>query len=241
MKTVAIGDIHGRKVWKKIVERENPDRVVFVGDYFDSYEFTALEQMSNFQEIIEFKKSGECEVVLLVGNHDHHYFPGIDGSNISGFQARACSSISYLIYENKEHLQIAFETENFVFSHAGISQVFMDETFGKDGWDRENMVLLLNQKFKYQPKYFCFLSGSGFTNPYGDDPFQGPLWIRPRSLMRANKNTLRKQIIQVVGHTQMNKIDTGKTTGGRYWFIDTLGTSGEYLIIKDQNIWPVNI
>jgi hypothetical protein len=52
--------------------------------------------------------------------------------------------------------------------------------------------------------------------------------------MSSNKNNLRKKLIQVVGHTSMFKIDKkGTSTGGRYWFIDTLDTSGEYLIYED--------
>ena len=38
MKLVAIGDIHGRDIWKQIVETEQPNTVVFVGDYFDSFD-----------------------------------------------------------------------------------------------------------------------------------------------------------------------------------------------------------
>lgn len=33
MKTVIVGDIHGRTIWKDILEKEQPDRVVFLGDY----------------------------------------------------------------------------------------------------------------------------------------------------------------------------------------------------------------
>jgi hypothetical protein len=52
--------------------------------------------------------------------------------------------------------------------------------------------------------------------------------------MRANKDTLRKKVIQVVGHTQQQQIDIkGMATGNRYYYIDTLDTSGEYLIIED--------
>jgi len=43
MKTIFIGDIHGQDTWKKIVESENPDRVVFIGDYFDSFDIGAAE------------------------------------------------------------------------------------------------------------------------------------------------------------------------------------------------------
>jgi hypothetical protein len=45
---------------------------------------------------------------------------------------------------------------------------------------------------------------------------------------------LKKVCRQVVGHTQQHQIDTkGGSTGGRYYFIDTLDTSGEYMIITD--------
>ncbi len=37
MKTIVIGDIHGRTSWKDIIEKEQTwDKVIFIGDYFDS-------------------------------------------------------------------------------------------------------------------------------------------------------------------------------------------------------------
>jgi metallophosphoesterase superfamily enzyme len=44
MKTVFIGDVHGRDVWKNIIEVEKPNRVVFIGDYFDSFDISPAEQ-----------------------------------------------------------------------------------------------------------------------------------------------------------------------------------------------------
>ena len=38
MKTIAIGDIHGLSIWKDIINKENPDKVIFIGDYFDSFD-----------------------------------------------------------------------------------------------------------------------------------------------------------------------------------------------------------
>ena len=50
---------------------------------------------------------------------------------------------------------------------------------------------------------------------------------------------LKKDYIQIVGHTGMKRIDlegNDKFTGGRYYFIDTMETSGDYLIIEDNKI-----
>jgi hypothetical protein len=126
---------------------------------------------------------------------------------------------------------------DMLFTHAGVSSVYMDQVFGKDGWKTETIVENLNELFKYKPKSFIFaqFSLTEYNDPYGDSEDQSPIWIRPRALMRANKDTLRKQLIQVVGHTEQTQIDKkGGATGGRYYFIDTLGTSGEYMIIEDD-------
>ena len=66
-KTVFIGDIHGRSIWKQIVEKENADRVIFIGDYFDSYDIIAVEQIQNFKDIIEYKvNSGKEEIMTTI-------------------------------------------------------------------------------------------------------------------------------------------------------------------------------
>jgi hypothetical protein len=64
------------------------------------------------------------------------------------------------------------------------------------------------------------------------------LWIRPRSLKKANYDTLRREVIQVVGHTPQPQIDIkGASTGGRYYFIDALEHGPrEYLIIENNKV-----
>ena len=232
-KVVILGDTHGRSVWKYVVQTENPDVIIFLGDYFDTREdIWPVEQVYNFQQIMEYKKTSGKEVVCLIGNHDFHYFPEIGNNGTSGYQAGAAPAISKVIDDNREHLQVAYKHGDFLFTHAGVSCEWMDNNF--DTWDVVSMVDLLNDKFKYQPRKF------GFTgiDPYGDDTYQSPIWIRPKSLMKVNKKTLRDKVIQVVGHTSMEQIDTeGKSTGKRYYFIDTLGTSGEYMIIEDKDIY----
>jgi len=238
-KTLILGDTHGRSNWKLAVHQDKPDRVIFIGDYFDSFDIPGLDQIYNFKEIIHYKESNpQVEVVLLIGNHDHHYFPEIGYTGTSGYQSGIAPSINQVIDENRHHLQMAYGFDNYLFTHAGISPVFMDQVFGENDWIIENVVVDLNELFRYKPKAFEF---NGFDG-HGDNTTQTPIWIRPRSLMSANKKHekgLKKDYIQIVGHTQMNKLDlTGsdKFTGGRYYFIDTMDTTGEYLIIEDNKL-----
>ena len=248
MKTIVLGDTHGRSFWKLITHKENPDRVIFIGDYFDSFEIPGVEQIHNFKEIVEYKETAftndgtdnqkKTDVILLIGNHDYHYMAGID-EQYSGYQPTLAPTIQFELEDNKHHLQMAYQIGEFLFTHAGVSSEFMDSVFGKEGWRTEDIASLLNEQFKYKPQTFGFgmavdVTKALYLDPYGDSTGQSPIWIRPRSLMKDNRETLRKQVIQVVGHTGVTTM-TGqeKMSGGRYFLTDCLEESGEYLIIED--------
>jgi len=239
MKTIIIGDVHGRSLWKLITNQEqDADRIIFIGDYFDSFDISGVEQIQNFKEIIEYKKTSSKEVIVLVGNHDHHYYPEVGYTGTSGYQKGIAPSITQAVDENGQYLQMAYSFGEFLFTHAGVSPTFMDGEFGEEGWVEDNVVELLNDLFKYKPRSFDFNG----TDPYGDNTYQTPIWIRPRSLMAVNKKHkkgLKKKYIQIVGHTQVKKLDligSQKSAGGRYYLIDSQESTGEYLIIQDGEL-----
>jgi hypothetical protein len=221
------------------VYQDKPDRVIFMGDYFDSWDIPGIEQIHNFKEIIKYKEDNpQVEVIMLIGNHCHHYFPEVGYTGTSGYQSKIAPSITQVVDENRHHLQMAYGFDEYLFTHAGVSPVFMDEVFGENDWSIENIVVDLNEMFRYKPRAFDF---NGFEST-GDSTTQTPIWIRPRSLMSVNKKHskgLKKDYIQVVGHTQMKRLnleESDKFTGGRYYFIDTMDTSGQYLIIEDDKL-----
>jgi len=239
MKTVFIGDIHGRSIWKKIIQQEDPDRIVFLGDYFDSFDIPGIDQIHNFKEIVEFKKSSEKEVVLLIGNHDLHYMD--IGEKYSGFQPGLQFDISAVLFENLPELQMAFSFDRYLCTHAGVSHIWMENTFGIYGWDCWNLVEKINEMFVFRPKAFCF---SGW-NSYGNDVTQSPVWIRIPALLASNKKRrsdsnywIKKNFIQIVGHTQVKDLNLGhmrKYMGGKYYMADALEI-GKFLIDIDGKL-----
>lgn len=231
MKIIALGDTQGRKLWKDIVEKEKPDQTVFIGDYFDSFDIDAATQINNFLDICEYKRNNHS-TVLLIGNHDYHYIMGENGT--SGYQEEASYMIKHAIKPNLDLLQMAYQIKvdgmdiPILFTHAGVSSIWLDMNYGR--WQDEYPAIadVVNDLWKHKPDSFLFNG----RDPYGGDTYQTPIWIRPQALMRAN-GTFKKDIIQVVGHTRQNQIDIeGKSTGGYYYFIDTIGV-GQYLIIED--------
>jgi predicted MPP superfamily phosphohydrolase len=240
MKTLCIGDLHGRSDWKLAIYQEGHiDRVIFMGDYFDSFNIPGIEQIDNFKQIIKYKENNpQVEVVMLIGNHCHHYYPEVGYTGTSGFQRGIAPNIMQVVDENRHHLQMAYGFGEYLFTHAGVSPIFMDQVFGENDWSKESVVVDLNELFRYKPKSFDF---NGLEST-GDNACQTPIWIRPRSLMHANKTHpkgLKRDYIQIVGHTQMKRLDlegSDRFTGGRYYFIDTMDTSGQYLVIEDGKL-----
>jgi hypothetical protein len=122
-----------------------------------------------------------------------------------------------------------------LFTHAGIGHDWLAyqnqyEPFTDQG-TVTNIADFVNAIWKYQPNRFMFCG----IDPYGNSKTQTPIWIRPQALMAGNRDTfLKKNYIQVVGHTAVEKIDIkGKSTGGRYYFIDTFDDSSQFLIYED--------
>lgn len=98
------------------------DKIFFVGDYYDHHgdaEVQDEEAVKNFLEIIEFKKQYPDKVFLCIGNHDLHYLGGFDA--ISNFQSHNYGIFRKSLEDNLEYLNIAYEYEGYVISHAGVS------------------------------------------------------------------------------------------------------------------------
>ena len=141
MKTLILGDTHGRSNWKQVLEA-HPDAggVVFMGDYFDSFDISGVEQLHNFNEIIRCKEETDKEVIMLVGNHDHHYLDV--GETYSGYKAAHKWDFQDALNKNMHHLQIAYLLDDVLFTHAGVSPIWMDDTFYrqvKQGWSKDTI------------------------------------------------------------------------------------------------------
>lgn len=220
MKILALGDTHGRKDWKQIVEEEEWDKVVFIGDYFDTHSTTtAIQQIRNFKDIVAFKKASARPVILLVGNHDFHYLPCAGEDRYSGYQYSYWEMIREVLLEEIDQLQMCHQENGFLFTHAGVTQTWCHNF----GIDRDNLCHSINKAFKERPEIFKFYQGD--NSNCGEHVAQSPIWVRPGCLTRDRVHGFN----QVVGHTRQLKLQLGHVC-----LIDTIETSGEYLCIEGE-------
>jgi predicted phosphodiesterase len=225
MKIIAIGDTHGRTQWQNIVKNETFDKVIFIGDYFDTHEdISPDQQKENFKNILNFKKENVDKVILLTGNHDFHYLKGIEES-YSGYQSWQKTDIQELLQPaiNADLMQMCYVHSNFIFSHAGVTQTWCDN----NSIQKENLEQSINDLFKFRPTSFRFTPGKR-RDMFGDDVEQSPIWVRPNSLSMDRI----EGFIQVVGHTTQRQLRISNDI----ILIDTIGTSGEYFILDNSEL-----
>jgi hypothetical protein len=248
MKVIAIGDTHGRDVWKKIVNKElqeGVDKIIFIGDYLDSLDpkLNGLVQTRNFSDIMEFRLTNPELTECLFGNHEFHYlsccrspYSGFQGTYSEFFRDMLESSI------NKRHLKMMVHINGYLFSHAGLSEIWCkNNDIDVENLSPDVLCDTINDLLYYTPRVFEFTMGRNFSD-YGDDVTQSPIWIRRASLFQSAP----LHYSQVVGHTPQKKMNRDLLQSDKELiFIDTIHggksyTNSEYLKITfdDSGLTP---
>lgn len=170
--------------------------------------------------------------MLLFGNHDFHYIPEMF-ERYSGYKSNPIISelIKYVIDEKL--VQLSYVYNDMIFTHAGVTNTYFDKLKHADKNDIENS---LNDILYSKPtllKFGYFYNYITYIDPYGDNKFQSPIWVRPYSLesdMLTNTDNIKYK--QIVGHTKQDNISFNEDS--LVYYIDVLDSVNEYLIIDDN-------
>lgn len=220
MKILVLGDIHGRTVWKKIITKEQPDQVIFLGDYVSSHEgVPESDQVSNLLEILRFKDH-HPETILLRGNHDMQHL-GYDWAGCSGYFPWVAELMTDLKEEFLANTQWIHIMGKKLFSHAGVSTSWL-----------EFNGLELNEINQLVPSKLFGFSLLDSQDIYGTSPFQPPTWIRPMTLV----DVMIPGYDQVVGHTEVEhcfNVKESQEIPHNLWLCDAL-EHGSYLVIENN-------
>ena len=220
-KILVLGDIHGRTCWADIIKKENPDKVIFLGDYVSTHEDISEEQQClNLEDILNYKEVNPDKVILLIGNHDDQHL-GYSWAECSGHSRNVEKYMVSIKDRFLADTQWIYVEGNIIFSHAGISKTWFNNFAFED-------INLLNncepsEKFAFTPNSFSDYYGNSITQPC--------VWIRPISLVQDALDGY----IQVVGHTPFKNITNTKSIRDDWpeiWLCDCLPK--EYLVIEND-------
>lgn len=237
MKTITIGDIHGRSEWN-LINPKDYDKIIFIGDYVDSFYASDATIIENLLSIIQFKKDNPKKVVLLWGNHDCQYLFNHQDHRCSGYRSTYAKPLSYIFNDNYRLFQLAFQEQKYLWTHAGVHKGWfiermlplMTEAIKNDKetllnddntYKLDNIAAELNYLFSKQHTILfdvCKLRG-------GPHNMGGPLWA---DKIHTHKKPL-KNLHQIVGHTKIDEIitfDINKSTS--ITFVDCLETKQDF-------------
>ena len=219
--TIAIGDVHGLDLWRDVVEAHPECRVVFLGDYLDPYGSVHKGKLlDNLRAIMQLKRDRPEDVVLLLGNHDLHYF--CDKACVgTRFDMEIAEAASWMFLNNIGLFQYAFQDGEYLFTHAGVSQLWFDYDFCGDA-ERSLAEQLNNPAADQVPA----LLRVGYARGGRRGDTGGIFW--------ADKSELEEPLrglTQIVGHNRVAEVTehTGPG-GGKIVFCDCL-RNGLYLYL----------
>jgi hypothetical protein len=157
---------------------------------------------------------------LLLGNHDlMYYFLGERLYQCSGFRSSYCTELNILFKENKSLFQAAFQINNYLFTHAGLSKSFLN-TLQKRLSDKiqlknKEYADFLNLIFDSIPNYLADVSFyRGGMNNWGSI-----FWADLQE--HLDKNNHIKGLSQIVGHQPVKKITKMKFDKDEMIWTDT--------------------
>jgi hypothetical protein len=245
---LTVGDLHGRETWKEFVfgsikkfedwslecasgEYVRPweetldmrfgdiDKIVFVGDYFDSFTVSNVTMKRNVEDLFLFKRCYPEKIELLWGNHDVHYWHREE--QCSGFRGEMFYDFYEILYANKHLIKFAYQEGNALWTHAGVTENFYEKLMTekhledleehkrwtaisenyseKPKLDKTCIAKFLNQKWeeKWSPLFAAGKARGGFS------PIPGPLWADKQEL----SYDMLSGIFQFVGHTPVEEVN----------------------------------
>lgn len=195
MKVITVGDLHGSPAWKEISPQEW-DKIIFLGDYVDSFDYKDDDIAENLQAVIGLKEKFPEKVILLWGNHDLGYlYHERPGHSCSGFRRTMAKQLNEVFTGSRELFLPAWQVDNYLWTHAGITNGWFKAFLEKElKPSDENLAATLNRLFDayFMPLFHVSRIRGGIH------PLAGIFWADSMELLHDPL----PQFHQIAGHTK---------------------------------------
>ena len=218
MKILVIPDVHGRTFWRQpCSELEKYDKVVFLGDYLDPYDFEGIsfeKCIDVLQEIIGLKKFNYDKVVLLLGNHDLPYFSDEYyrlrrfGKYFHRHSSKYHDEVHKIFSENSDLFTLSTVIGDVLFTHAGVVSYWLTNEFDGKYDDEINLSSLSADINLLLDKGIDKLSVCSYYRG-GEDLYSSCVWADVDEVLEDSLNARNEdmrfhpiyRIKQIFGHT----------------------------------------
>lgn len=187
MKTLIIPDIHNKYTLAEcIIDMEEPDRIIFLGDYFDDYGDTPVDA---YNTALWLKTSlNHSNRIHLIGNHDLSYMTnGVKGC--IGWNGAKQMFVNKVGINWKLLYHYCF-VGDWLCTHAGLSDEFY-KAYNQQGLSPSYFIHGLERDPELKFRLYM-------TSPYrgGHDSHSGILWCDYNEFVDI------PNLNQIFGHTQ---------------------------------------
>jgi hypothetical protein len=198
-----VPDIHGRDFWKPALDYKG--MVIFLGDYTDPYPqegFTQDHAYKGLLQIVEFKKQNPDRVILLVGNHELHYYSRRYAAG--RFDPEYFERYNQILTgkDTANLFQLCKQIDNILFIHAGLTKAWYDAHYSEFSKLGNTLEERLNNLFR--TNLTAFDEASYYR--YGFHPSGSPLWADVSEFLDETEH-FDNSIKQIIGHTQLRGDD----------------------------------
>jgi hypothetical protein len=237
---LVFSDVHqdARKL-EYILNKENYDIAVCLGDWFDSFDYDSIQDIEDTCTLLK-KKVGETNFFTLFGNHDLHYLYSNQYAICSGYTIGKDNAISDSLGNFRDYVKAKFKwfiwIDDFLCSHAGIHTYHLSPM---TELTKQGITAWLEQQAHYAEG--CLINGSKHW-------FYAAGYARGGSMTKGGITWLDfdiefepiSEIKQLVGHTPhkqiLNHISDGNINLAECDNLDIDCQLNEYLIISDGKI-----
>ncbi|NVZ11218.1 serine/threonine protein phosphatase [Allochromatium humboldtianum] len=219
-RTIFVGDLHGKyEVAEHILKNCPDDKIIFVGDYLDSFDRSIKDQVKTLLLVLDAAQAFPDRVIGLLGNHEYSYL-NPQRYRCSGFRKAIWYQVKALLPDMRRYLLDVYTdpASGVVVTHAGITQVWIDSI------EARLEEILDEESFgASQPDWNMVGQIRG-----GNDRCGGPVWCDYWSEFEPIAG-----IKQVFGHTAYRPVGKKRgvfTADGENFNVDCLDTSSEVLV-----------
>jgi len=213
-KTIIVPDIHNDYLTaEKIISKENPDNIIFLGDYFDDFYDTVKDAANVAKWLI--KSLQQKNRIHLIGNHDLSYMTDNPNLKCTGYDEDKHDEIKKHDIDWSLLKMHYWLSDDWLCTHAGFSNDFFKQQRTKKS-DTIQQVLDFSKKdlekihdVNYNHPFFQVGFSRGGSNTVG-----GTLWCGYDEFEDI------PGINQIFGHTRGDSVRHCKTKDSEHYCID---------------------